>query len=126
VQLLSFGATADRVVLGQYCGTYEGGVRDDRVQILSTAGQQVVTIQGDGIEGGLTGQSDVVTVTSYDGPGVGTYLYDLGSDRFLRVSHSVSRFALGGGPVPRRDFMWHTAENHRKGATQWLGQVVPR
>jgi hypothetical protein len=44
-------------VLGQYCGTYADGVRDDRVQILTTDGAQVVTIQGSGIDGGLAGTS---------------------------------------------------------------------
>ena len=53
--LLSFGATDDRVVLGQYCGTYAGGVRDDRVQILTTDGDQVVTLQDSGIEGAMAG-----------------------------------------------------------------------
>ncbi len=49
--LLSFGATDDRVVMSQYCGDYDGGVRDDRVQILSTDGDQVVTVQDSGIDG---------------------------------------------------------------------------
>jgi hypothetical protein len=41
--LLSFGAAAERIVMGQYCGTYDDGVRDDRVQVLSTDGEQVPT-----------------------------------------------------------------------------------
>ena len=32
--------------MGQYCGTYDGGVRDDRVQVLDTNGDQVVALQG--------------------------------------------------------------------------------
>jgi hypothetical protein len=123
--LLNFGAAGDRVVLGQYCGTYKGEVRDDRVQIVSTDGDQIVTLQDSSIEGGLVGPSDVVTVTSYEPAQAGTYVYDLASDRFLRVSDSVSKWSLGG-PTPRGDFMWHTAVNHGKGATQWLGRMVPR
>ena len=63
--LLAFGATDDRVVMSQYCGTYGGGVRDDRVQILTTDGDQVVTLQDSGIEGALGGSGgtgDIVTV----------------------------------------------------------------
>jgi len=125
--LLSFGATDDRVVLSQYCGTYADGVRDDRVQILSTHGDQEVTLQDSGIDGVLAapgGASDVVTVTSYEGDRAGTYVYDLGSGRFLRVSDAVSPFGMGG-PAPDRRFLWSTPVNHRHGAIQWLGRLAP-
>jgi hypothetical protein len=52
--LLSCGATENRIMMGQYCGTYDGGVRDDRVQVLDTDGGQMVTLQGSGIDGALT------------------------------------------------------------------------
>jgi hypothetical protein len=120
--LLSFGASDARVVLGQYCGTYDDG-RDDRVQVLTTDGQQVVTIQGSGLDGGLGGTGDVVTVTAYERGEAGTYLYDLGSDRFMRVSDGVSKFALGG-PTSARRFLWDTPVNHRHGATQRLGALL--
>ena len=99
--LLSFGATDDRVVLGQYCGTYAGGVRDDRVQILTTDGDQVVTLQDSGIDGAVAGPggtSDVVTVTAYEDDRSGTYVYDLGTDRFLRISDAVSSGVWAGRP----------------------------
>jgi hypothetical protein len=124
--LLSFGATGDRVVLGEYCGTYAGEVRDDRVQVLSLDGDQVVTLQDSGLDGalaGFDGTSDVVTVTSHEGAQAGTYVYDLGSDRFLRLTDRVSKFGLGG-PVPGSDVMWHTPVNSRRGATQWVGQLL--
>jgi hypothetical protein len=124
--LLSFGATPTRVVLGEYCGTYADGVRDDRVQVLTSRGEQVVTIQGSGIEGALAGSgvsNDLVAVTSYDGQQGGTYVYDLGTDRFLRLSTAISKFGLGG-PAPRGELLWHTPVNHRHGATQWLGEVL--
>jgi len=122
--LLSFGATADRIVLGQYCGTYAEG-RDDRVQILTTDGEQVVTIQDGGINGGLAygGPSGLVTIDSDQDGQAGTYVYDLDDDRFLRVSDSVSHFTMGG-PTQPGTFMWHTSVNDSKGATQWLGQLL--
>jgi hypothetical protein len=86
--LLSFGATDDRVVMGQYCGDYDdGAVRDDRVQILTTDGDQVVTVQDSGIDGGLAG--GVVEITSYEKGRAGTYVYDLATDRLLRLSEGV-------------------------------------
>ena len=59
--LLSFGATDDRIVMGQYCGTYADGVRDDRVQILTTDGDQVVTLQDSGIDGAWPGPAGPTT-----------------------------------------------------------------
>jgi hypothetical protein len=120
--LLSFGATDARVVLGQYCGTYDDGVRDDRVQVVTTDGAQVVTLQGSGMEGGLAAD-DVVTVTSHTRGEAGTYVYDLATGRFLRLTDGVSRFALGG-PTPGNQFMWDTPVNRGHGATQWLGELL--
>jgi hypothetical protein len=122
--LLSFGATDDRVVMSQYCGTYADGVRDDRVQILTTDGDQVVTLQDSGIDGALWGGGDVVSITGYEQGRAGTYVYDLGTDRFLRLSDSFSSWGLGG-PTPEGQLLWHTSVNHRRGATQWLGRLLP-
>ena len=124
--LLSFGATDDRVVLGQYCGTY-GRVRDDRVQILTTDGDQVVTLQDNGIDGavaGSGGSGDVVTVTAYQKTRSGTYVYDLRTDRFLQLSDAASSWSFGG-PTPSGSFLWNTPVNSGHGATQWLGQLLP-
>lgn len=125
--LLSFGATDDRVVLGQYCGTYAGGVRDDRVQILTTDGDQVVTLQDNDISGALTGPGsrtgDLVTVISYQEERAGTYVYDLETDQFLRIANALSKYAMGG-PAPDRQFLWTTPVNNRHGATQWLGEIL--
>jgi hypothetical protein len=124
--LLTFGATDDRVLLSQYCGTYAGGVRDDRVQILTTDGDQVVTFQDSGIDGamaGAGGSNHVVTVNAYEDGRSGTYVYNLGTDRFLRISEAVSMWGMGG-PTPDGQFLWHTPVNHRHGATQWLGQLL--
>ncbi|HSE07532.1 MAG TPA: hypothetical protein VLB29_02610, partial [Nocardioidaceae bacterium] len=100
-----------------------GGVRDDRVQVVSTDGEQVVTVQDSSIDGGLSGEGGVVTVTSYQRGRSGTYVYDLETGRFLRLSDEVSQWAMGGR-TPEGKFMWVTPENRGNGATQWLGELV--
>ena len=123
--LLSFGATDDRIVMGQYCGTYDDGVRDDRVQVLDTDGKQVVTLQGSGIEGTVTSTSGagVVTVTSHEPEGAGTYIYDLDSGRFLRITDDTSSWATSG-PTQDGQFLWNTPENRSRGMTQHLGELI--
>jgi hypothetical protein len=121
--LLSFGAAEQRIVMGQYCGTYDGGVRDDRVQVLSTDGEQVATLQDSDIEGTLAGTGDVVTVLSYQRGRSGTYVYDLGSDRFLRLSEDVSSWVTSG-PTPPDHFLWNTPVNRGNGAKQLLGELI--
>ena len=123
--LLSFGATDDRIVMGEYCGTYEGGVRDDRVQVLDTDGDQVVTLQGSGIEGELTSVAGdgLVTVRSYEPDGAGTYIYDLDTGRFLRITEDVSSWSTSG-PTQQGQFLWNTPENGRRGMTQHLGELI--
>ena len=122
--LLGFGATDERIVMSQYCGTYDGEVRDDRVQVLDTDGRQVVTLQGSGIEGVLTSESGagVVTVTSYESGRDGTYVYDLASEEFLRITEGVSSWATSG-PTAEGQFLYNTPEG-RHGMTQHLGEVV--
>jgi hypothetical protein len=120
--VLSFGATDDRVVMSEYCGTYADGVRDDRVQILSTSGGQVVTIQDNGIDGALAGPvNNLVTVTSYDPGGEGTYVYDLATDRFLRISDAVSSYGVWAA-APNGELSWSTPLNGRRGQVRWLGE----
>ncbi len=123
--LLSFGATAERIVMGQYCGTYDDGVRDDRVQVLDTDGDQVVTVQGSGIDSTLASDAGngLVTVTSYERGGDGTYVYDLASGRFLRIADGVSSWSTSG-PTPEGQFLWNTPTNLRRGMTQHLGELL--
>jgi hypothetical protein len=122
--LLGFGATRDRIVLSEYCGTY-GKVRDDRIQVISTDGRQVVTIQDSGIDGYLSGPSGGLVVEADNGTAdSGTYLYDLASGRFVRISHGSSKFTSGGGPVPDGLFLWRTPVNKRHGMTQWVGRTL--
>jgi hypothetical protein len=123
--LLSFGATDDRIVMGQYCGTYDDGVRDDRVQVLDTDGEQVVTLQGSGIEGAVTSTAGagLVTVTSHEPDGAGTYIYDLDSGRFLRITDDTSSW-MTSGPTQDGQFLWNTPENRGRGMTQHLGELI--
>lgn len=123
--LLGFDAVGDRIVMSQYCGTYSLGVRDDRVQILSTDGEQVATIQESGVEGTLanTASPGVVGITAYSEE-AGTYAYDLASDRLLRLSDSTAKWSAGRGPVPPGQLMWTTPVNRGHGATQWLGELL--
>lgn len=121
--LLSFGATTEHVVMGQYCGTYAGGVRDDRVQVLDLDGDPVVTLQDSSIDGGLVDGSDVVTVTSHQRGQAGTYLYDLREGRFLRLSEKVSSWS-SGGPTPAGQFLWSNPVNFGNGATDRLGELT--
>ncbi len=121
--LLGLGASGDRIVMSQYCGTY-GKTRDDRVQVVTTGGEQVVTIQGNGVEGSVPTGSDVVVADSYlSGDESGTYLYDLRTNRFLQIPHPRSHWDTGG-PAPAGDFFWNTPVNDGHGATWWLGRVL--
>lgn len=121
--VLSFGVVDDKVVLSEYCGDY-GDERDDRVQVLTTDGEPVTTIQGDGLGGSVSG--DLVQVTAYGDRSAGTYVYEPASGRFVRVTDGVSSYALGG-PVPDGYLMWDTPVGEASdpqepvpGATQWL------
>lgn len=123
--LLELGASGEHVVMSQYCGTYRDGVRDDRVQVLTTDGEQVVTLQDSGIEGWLPAGGDVVNVSAHRGDDrSGTYVYDLATDRFLRVSDGLSSWGAGGSTAEAGQFFWHTPVNRRNGATQWIGELT--
>lgn len=120
--LLDLAAAGERIVLSQHCGTY-GDVRDDRVQILTTEGEPVTTIQGDSFEGiigddDVAGEGHLVQLRVDGADRVGTYVYDLATGRFLRVSESVSSFPRSG-LVPAGYVLMDTAYGG-SGATQWL------
>lgn len=108
--LLDLGATGDQVVLSQYCGDYDDG-RDDRVQVLTTDGELVTTVQGDNVSGGVAGGPDsgLVTITSYEEEREGTYVLELASGRLVRVTDSVSSYATGGTTTPPGYLIWDTA-----------------
>jgi len=124
--LQGFGATGDRIVMGEYCGTYESG-RDDRVQVITAEGEQVVTIQDDGISGWLPPGSDVVNLEVYGGRDddrTGTYVYDLATGRLLRVSESLSPWGSAGMTGNPGQFRWHTSVNGGKGVTDHIGVLL--
>lgn len=124
--LLSFGVTGEDVVMGQYCGTYDGSVRDDRVQVVTTDGEPVMTIQGNSFDGGIGGGAPegggLVTLAAYGGDAAGNYVYDIASNRLVRVSDGVSTYASGGGPLPAGDVVWANPVNGHKGQTQVLAR----
>ena len=106
--LLGFDVADGRIAMSQYCGTYAGGVRDDRVQVVTTEGEQVVTLQDNGVDGGnLVGGGDFMTVVAYDRATSGTYLYDFEDGSLVRLSEGHSPWAAGSGPTPGDQFLWN-------------------
>ena len=129
--LLGFSAAGDRIAMSQYCGTYEGGVRDDRVQVVTTDGDQVMTVQDSGVEGGqLVGGGDYLTMTAYDRATGGTYLYDFEEGRLLRLGEGMSSWTVAHGPTPGDQFFWTTPTGAQvpgfgsRGATGHLGEII--
>jgi hypothetical protein len=123
--LLGFGLAGEHVVMSQYCGEQAGGRRDDRVQVVTTDGEPVVTVQDDGIGGTAVDDRwfQVEADTGGTSPTDGTLLYDLETGRFLRVSDSVSSFSIGGGPMPRGYVMWDEAAGGRKGQEEVIARL---
>ena len=125
--LLGFGATDDRVMMSEYCGTYARGVRDDRVQVLTTDGDQVATLQSSGIDGYVSGAEGPVVVRAYAGPRdgtAGTYVYDLADNRLLRLSEASTKWGAGSGVAPARLFFWDTPVNGGHGQTTHLARLL--
>ena len=127
--LLGLDASGGRIAMSQYCGTYDG-VRDDRVQVVTTDGDQVVTVQDSGAEGGdLVAGGDFLTVTAYQDATAGTYVYDFEAGTLLRLSEGRSAWSMGG-PTPGDQLMWHTPAGRkvamfgRSGATIHLGELI--
>ncbi len=129
--LLGFDAEGGRIAMSQYCGTYDDGVRDDRVQVVTTDGEQVVTVQDDGVEGGLlVGGGDFLSLMAYDRATGGAYVYDFDRGRLLRLSEGTSSWVVGAGPTPGDQLMWTEPAGRkvpmfgRSGATVHLGEVI--
>lgn len=129
--LLGFDVAGGRIAMSQYCGTYEGGVRDDRVQVVSTEGEQVVTVQDSGIDGGiLVGDGDYLQVSAYGRATGGTYVYDIDDRSLLQVGEGVSSWTVAHGPAPGDRFFWTTPTGDavpgfgNEGATGHLGEII--
>jgi hypothetical protein len=117
--------------MSQYCGTYEGGVRDDRVQVVTTDGEPVVTVQDSGVDGGrLVAGGDYVTMMAYGRATGGTYLYDVEDGILLRLSDAHAVWAVGQGPTPGDQFLWNEPAGTRSkmfgrsGAEVHLSEVL--
>ena len=123
--LLGFGLAGEHVVMSQYCGDLPGRQRDDRIQVLTTDGEPVVTVQGDSIDGGAVDDRWVQVRAQTGGKETtdGSYVYDLETNRLLRLSSSVSNFLIGGGPMPRGYVMWDEAYNGHKGQQEVIARL---
>lgn len=122
--LLDFGVTDEIIVLSQYCGTF-GDTRDDRVQILTIAGDPVTTIQGSGIDGWLASSAragGLVEVTSNQRGAVGTFVYDVARERLVRVGDGVSVYGPHRRTTTTDRIFWATPVNFHHGQTQVLAQ----
>ena len=107
--LLGFSVAGEHIAMSQYCGTADDGVRDDRVQVVTTAGEPVVTIQDNGVDGGqLDADGRSLTLTAYDRDSGGTYVYDLEDGSLLRLSDASSSFTAASGPAPGGEFLWNS------------------
>ncbi|HXH76976.1 hypothetical protein [Nocardioides sp.] len=86
------GLDSDRIVMSQSCGT-EGGVTDDRVQVVTMTGEPVVTFRDDNIWGHVDGGGHVlIEATERGDEGEGVYFYDLATGDFVRLSTSIVRY----------------------------------
>jgi hypothetical protein len=129
--LLGFSVAGERIAMSQYCGTYEGGVRDDRVQVVTTDGDRVMTIQDSGVDSGiLSADGDFLTITASTRATGGTYVYDFDAGRLLRLSEGTSAWTIGTGPTPGDQLMWTTPAGGRdltfgrNGAEVHLGELI--
>jgi hypothetical protein len=114
---LGMQRVGENIVLSQYCGE-RNGVRDDRTQVVTTTGEPVVTLQGDGLE--AAGASDrFVLLTSYRHGAEGAYVWDLARERLLRLSDGFSKFAGGSGGSGER-LLWSTPFLSGHGREQWV------
>ncbi|GAA1478387.1 hypothetical protein GCM10009623_28330 [Nocardioides aestuarii] len=123
--LLDFGLAGEQVVLSQYCGDLPEKQRDDRVQVVTTDGEPVVTVQSTSIDGAAVDDRwvEVQAQTLGQDSTDGTYLYDLETDRLLRVSDALSNFAIGGGPMPPGYVMWNQPVNDRRGQEEVIARL---
>lgn len=116
--VLGLSAAPDRVVLSQYCGQ-PGGVRDDRVQVVTMDGSPVTTIQGPDVQ--LVGTSErFLTLTTYGDNG-GVYAYELASGRLLKLADGSPKFfsyTAGAGDL----LSWGTPVNDGHGMKLWVAR----
>ena len=123
---LSLQAAGDHVVMGQYCGTTNGGrspVRDDRVQVVDLEGDPVVTVQGHGVTAGAVAPDGFVVGAygSVDDRDGATYVWSFADRTLMRVAGSMSKFSM---PWLDGDaLMWHESVNDTRGARQFVATL---
>lgn len=129
--LLAFSAAGERIAMSQYCGTYDGGVRDDRVQVVTTEGDPIITVQDSGVDGGqLVSGGDYLTLRAYDQATGGVYVYDFEAGRLLRLSEANAVWQVGQGPTPSDQFLWNEPAGRKvpslgnSGATVHLSEMI--
>jgi hypothetical protein len=119
---LSLALSGERIALGQYCGEHHG-IRDDRVQVVTTSGEPVVTIQDSGLELAGLGTDFVVGSSYGEAPrstGAGTYVYDFGKDRLVRVAEGIGKFSPTN-TAGDNALTWSTPVNGHHGMKLWAG-----
>jgi hypothetical protein len=107
------------IAFAQYCGE-SGGRRDDRVQVITTDGAPVVTVQDDGVD--LVEVTErFVVVRAYPDGRAGAYAYEPATGRFLRLGEGHVKF--GGSHTGRGDLLtWATPVNRGHGMKIWAGR----
>ncbi len=109
----------------QFCGLDDSGLRDDRVQVMTTDGEQVVNALVSGLAYAQLSADGGFLTLMVDGPEAGgTYLYDTTDGRFIKISDATSSWETGGGPSPEDLLLWSTPVNRGHGATTWLGELL--
>ena len=115
----TLGLEAGHIVMSQYCGNQDG-VTDDRVQVVTTDGEPVVTIQDDEIQGTVDNGGHLVITAKGQG-GEGFYSYDLDSGDFIRLSTSTSSL-WSSASVPEGYLAW--AEEWPDSPMGWVQSVA--
>ena len=99
---------------------------------MTTEGEQVVTVQDDGVDGGdLVAGGDFLTLTSYDRATSGTYaLRRRGREVACASARGTSQWTVASGPAPGDQFLWAEPAGSklglfgRSGATAHLGEII--
>lgn len=114
---LGLASTETRIILFQLCGE-NGQARDDRVQIFTTSGEPLTTIQ-DSSFGLVNTTSRFVTMVAYEGR-AGVYVYDLATDGLLRLTDERPPYPTASGADNL--LTWTTPLNGVKGQKLWVAR----
>lgn len=109
----------EKIVLSLFCKG--GGERDDRLRVVTLAGDPVVTIQDASLSGN-TNNGGQVLVYGHGSDQTGHYAYDLDSGAFIRLSTNDSMFGMGG-PVTDGYVLWTEGYRGRSGSTQTIARL---